>query len=117
MTLPFLLIILHLSQIFLTEGLTFTVLYLSFQNIFLLFSPGDATLGEVIDRDLNGYGITGENANIVHTKLAGNTRGHDMTVRQLDLEYGVRKCFQNHTVFKFHHVVLRQNNPSLKVPS
>ena len=115
MILPFLLMILHLSQIFLTEGLTFIVLYLSFQKIILLFSPSDTAFGKVVNRDFNGHGITGENFDIIHAKFAGNMCGHNMAVRQLYLENGIRKCFKHYAVLKFDHIVLRQKNPSLTV--
>ena len=84
-------------------------------KIKLLFSPGDTAFGKVIDRDLYGHGITGENLDIVHAKLAGNMCGHNMAVRQLYLENGIRKCFEHHAVLKFDHIVLRQKNPSLTV--
>ena len=81
---------------------------------FCLFcSPGDASLGQVIYRNLNGYAVTGENANIVHTKLTRDMRGHDMTVGELHLEACVGQCLNDHA-FKFDYVILLcQNNPSL----
>ena len=82
--------ILHFSQIFLTEGFTFILVHRSFQA-FLLFPPGNATLGKVIDRNLDRYRVAGQNLNIVHAELARDMCGHDVTVGQLDLEGGVRK--------------------------
>ena len=78
----------------------------------LLFSPGDATLAEVVDRNLDGYGITGKNFNIVHSQLTRNVGSYDMPVGKLYLEDRVGKCLHNHA-FKFNHIILRQNNPSL----
>ena len=109
-TLPFLLMILHFSQIFFTEGLTFIVLYLSFQALF--FPPGNTSLGQVVDRDLNGDCIARKNSYIVHTKLTRDVCGHNVAVRELDLEDGIRQCLEHYTVFKFDQIVLWQNNPS-----
>ena len=39
-------------------------------EIILLFSPSDTAFGKVVDRHLNGNGITRKNFNIVHTKLS-----------------------------------------------
>ena len=36
----------------------------------LLSSPRDASLGQVIDRNLDGYAISGQNSDIVHSKLS-----------------------------------------------
>ena len=113
MTFPFLLMILHLSQIFLTEGFTFTLEYRSFLGLF--FPPGDAALSEVVNRNLNRYRVTGKNFDIVHTQLTRDMCGHDVTVRELYLECGVRKCFHDNAVFKFNQIVLSQNNPSSTV--
>ena len=71
----------------------------------LFCSPGNASLGQVVDRNLDGYAVTGQDLDIVHTELSGNVRGHDMTVRKLHLEAGVRQCL-NDRAFKFDHVIL-----------
>ena len=109
-TAPFLLMILHFSQIFLTEGLTF--IGFTFPFVRLLFPPGDTALVQVIDRNLDRHGVARQNLDIVHSQLAGNVGSYDMPVRQFDFEDRVRKCLHNHA-FKFDHIVLRQNNPSL----
>ena len=108
--LPFLLMILHFSQIFFTDGLTFILLYQPFLS--LLCTPGNASLIEIVNRDLNGYAVTGQNSDIVHSQLSRNMRGHNVTVGQLDLEGGVRKCFQDNAVLKLDKIILRQKNPS-----
>jgi len=72
----------------------------------LFFSPGDTTLRKIVSGNLNRYGVTGENFDIVHTKLARNMCGHDVTVGKLYLEGGIGKCFNNHAVFKFNQIVL-----------
>ena len=80
MILPFLLMILHFSHIFFTEGLTFTniIPFLSdFGSLwereadaFLLCPPCDPAAGEVIRRHLNGHLIAREDADEVHSQLA-----------------------------------------------
>ena len=89
-----------------------TIPFLLYSAI-LFCSPSDAALGQVIDRNLNGHTVTGQNFDIIHTKLAGNVGSHDVTVRQLDLEAGVRQCL-NDCTFKLDNVVLLcPKNPSL----
>ena len=78
----------------------------------LLFPPGNATLGKIVDRNLDRYRVAGQNLNIVHAELARDMCGHNVTVGQLDLEGGVRKCFQHYAVFKLDKIILRQKNPS-----
>ena len=39
--------------------------------------------------------------------------GYNVTVRKLNLEYGIWQCFNDRTL-EFYNVVLRQNNPSFK---
>ena len=82
----------------------------------LFFSPGDPTLGQIVDRNLDGHGVSRENLDIVHTELSGYMRGHDMSVRQFDFEGGVRKSFQNYAVLKFDQIIFRQKNPSYLIP-
>ena len=128
--------ILHLSQIFLTDGLTFIVIipYLSvlvfspqyrvrhFSCVLSWFplrggrsfcSPGDTSLIEVVNRYLNRYAVTGKNSDIIHAELSGNMSCNDMLIRKLHLEGGIRQCLNDRT-FKFNRV-LRQNNPSVSV--
>ena len=81
----------------------------------LFCSPGNATLGQVINRNLNGHTVTGQNLNIVHTKLTGNVSGHHMTVRKLHLKAGVGKCLNDRALELDNIVLLCQKNPSLTV--
>ena len=90
------------------------LLYLD--SAFLFCSPGNASLGQVVDRNLNGYAITGKNFNIIHTELARNVCSHDVTVGQLDFKGSIGQRLNNCT-FKFNNVILRQNNPSYSVSS
>jgi hypothetical protein len=116
-TLPFLLMILHFSQIFLTDGFTFIVSTIPFllylDSAILLCSPGNPSLGQVIDRNLDGYAIAGKNLDIVHTKLTRNMSRYQMAVRELDLEAGVGQCL-NDGAFKLNDIIfLCQSNPLL----
>ena len=58
---------------------------------FLFGTPSDAALGQVIDRDLDGYLITGQNPYIVHSELARNMGIYDVSVGKLYLEVCVRQ--------------------------
>ena len=81
-------------------------------DLFLFCAPGNASLGQVINRNLNGYAVTGQNFDIVHTKLAGNMCRHDVTVGQLHLEARVGQRLNDRT-FKFNDIfLLCQKNPS-----
>ena len=78
----------------------------------LFCTPSDASLGQVVDRNLNGYAIPGQNFDIVHTKLSRNMGCYHMSVGKLDLEASVGQCL-NHYAFKLDDVILLcQNNPS-----
>jgi len=78
---------------------------------FLFGTPGNAALGQVIDRDLDGYLITGQNPYIVHSELARNMGIHDVSVGKLYLEMCVRQRFQYHSL-ELYNIILRQKNPS-----
>ena len=124
--------ILHLSQIFLTDGLTFMLLYHTFlfwcsvRTVFgygivqipffgerSFCSPGDPALFEVVNRYLDRNPVSGKNTDIVHTKLSRNVSCNDMLIGKLHLEGGIRQRLDDRT-FKFN-CVLRQNNPSVSV--
>ena len=115
-TRPFLLMILHFSQIFLTEGLTFTLCYLSFHSydLYSFGSPGDASFGEVINRNLNVDFIAYQNLDTVKSEPAGYTCGHYMTVCQPYSEGRVGQGLYDLTV-KFDNIVFWQNRSSLFV--
>ena len=110
MTLPCLLMILHFSQIFFTDGLTF-IGYQPFLNLFR--TPGDTALIQVVDGDLYGHLVTGQNLDIIHAQLSGNMSGNDVLIRQLDFEGRVGQCLNNDAL-KLDNIVLRQKNPSLR---
>ena len=81
----------------------------------LFCSPGNAALGQVVNRNLDGHAVTGQNLDIVHTKLSGNMSGHHMTVGKLHLEAGVGKCLNDRALELNNIVLLCQKNPSLTV--
>ena len=116
-TRPFLLIILHFSQIFFTDGFTFIVLYHSFHNVLacgsdLFCSPRYPAFGEIVYGNLNGYLITRQYANIVHSQLPGYMGHYYVPIGELDLEGCIGQCLK-HSTFKLNYIVFRQNNPSL----
>ena len=77
----------------------------------LLCTPSDSSLVEVVYRYLNGYAVTGQNSDIVHTKLSRNMSRYDMLVGKLDLEGCIGQSLNDRT-FKLNYVILWQNNPS-----
>ena len=81
---------------------------------FLLCTPGNAALGQVIDRNLDGHAVTGQYSDIIHAKLSRNMSRYDMPVGKLDLEGGIGQCL-NYFTLKFDNIILRQNNPSSAV--
>ena len=101
--------ILHFSQIFLTDGLTFILLYQPF--LILLCTPGYTSLCEVINRNLNGNAVTGQNSYIIHSELSRYMCSNYVLIGKLYLEGGVGQCLYDRT-FKFDYVILWQNNPS-----
>ena len=63
---------------------------LSFPN--LLTSPGDPTLCQIVRRHLNGYLVTGQDLDKVHSELAGNVRQNGVTVANVNSEHRIRQC-------------------------
>ena len=78
---------------------------------FLLCTPSDSSLIEIVYGYLNSYAVTGQYSNIIHSELTRNMCRYYMAIGKLDLEGCIGKCFHNHT-FKFYNIILRQNNPS-----
>ena len=79
---------------------------------FLFRPPGYAAFGEIINRNLYRYLITWQDPNIIHSKLARYNCINNMSIWQFDFEGGVWQRLE-YNAFKFHYVVLRQNNHSL----
>ena len=63
---------------------------------------------------MNGYLVTGQDLDKVHTKLAGNGRQNGMAVADIYLEHCVGQIVNNNT-FNFNYVVFCQvvNLPGL----
>src|SRR5579871_2014991 len=94
-------ITLHFSQIGLTLGRTFTLPLL----VLLLVAVGDPTTLEVVGGDLHLHPIAGEDADAVHSHLAGAVSQHLVAVLQLHFEHGVWQGFDDRT-FQYDRVLL-----------
>src|SRR6476469_1984035 len=109
MTRPWRRITLHLSQIFLTLGLTFTVSPFCSSRL-LLVAVDDATPREVVRRELHHHAVLVEDPDVVLAHLAADVGQDLVTVAQLDPEHRVRESFDDgaldldHTFF-FRHVL------------
>ena len=77
----------------------------------LLCTPGYASLVEIVNRDLYCYAVTGQNSNIVHTKLSRYVSRDDMLIGKLYFEGSVGQRL-NYRTFEFDYIILWQNNPS-----
>jgi len=78
---------------------------------FLFGAPGNATLGQVIDRDLNSHLVTRQYPYIVHSEFTRNMGNHDVSVRKLYLKMCIGQRFQYNTL-ELYNIILRQKNPS-----
>ena len=58
----------------------------------LLASPGDPALGQIIGRHLNGYLVTGQDLDIVHSELAGNMCQNGVSIANVNIEHSIRQC-------------------------
>ena len=58
----------------------------------LLASPGDPTLRQIIRRHLNGYLVTGQDLNEIHSELAGNVCQNGVSVANVNFEHCIRQC-------------------------
>ena len=86
--------ILHFSHMGLTDGLTF-ILFNLHMKLSLLASPCDPTLSQIVRRHLNGYFVTGQDLDEIHTKLAGNVCQNGVSVANVDFEHCIRQCIGN----------------------
>ena len=98
MTLPFLLMTLHLSHIGLTLGLTF--IFLSSE----LFVPvNDSALREVVGRHFDFYSIPFEDSDVVDAELSAEVCQDDMTVGEFDPELRFGQNF-DYLTFRFDDI-------------
>ena len=104
--------ILHFSHMGLTDGLTFILFNLHMRTVvsyLLLTSPSDPTLSQIIRRHLNGYLVTGQDSNEVHSQLAGNVCQNDVAVANVNFEHRIRQRIGNDAL-NFDYVVLCQDS-------
>jgi NhaP-type Na+/H+ or K+/H+ antiporter len=98
MTRPCRRITLHLSQIFLTLGLTFTssilfsvALPAAAGSAASLVAVDDAAAGQVVRRQLDHHPVLGEDPDVVLTHLAADVCEDPVSVLQLHAEHRVRQ--------------------------
>src|SRR4051794_8435419 len=92
MTRPWRRITLHLSQIALTLGLTFTGR--PFRG-WLLVAVDDPTSSEVVRRELHHHAVLGEDPDVVLAHLAADVGEDLVAIAQLDAEHGIGQGFRN----------------------
>src|SRR5689334_4800919 len=115
MTRPWRRITLHLSQIALTLGLTFTVQPFLARGRLSLVAVDDATPGEVVRRQLHHHAVLGEDPDVVLAHLAADVGEHLVTVAQLHTEHRIGQRFSDRALELDHAFFLRHAFPSLGV--
>ena len=104
MTRPLRLMILHLSHIFLTDGLTF-IKAASFSGSEISFETvSDSAASQIVRRQFDGNFVARQNADEVHADLAGNVRQNFVAVFQFDLEHRVGQSLDDFA-FDFDNVL------------
>src|SRR5919112_995213 len=99
-------ITLHLSQIGLTLGLTFT--RRSFQAEWLLLvAVDDPTTREVVRRELHHHAVLGADPDVVLAHLAADVGEHLVSIAQLHTEHRIRQGFRNGALELDHAFFLR----------
>src|SRR5438270_1952213 len=127
MTRPCRRITLHLSQIFFTDGWTFTgAAPHSFRSCavdrslsarpsgrgadrLLLVAVDDATAGQVVGRQLHDHAVLGQDADVVLAHLAADVGEHPVPVLQLDPEHRVGQRLDDATLDLDGPVFLRHS--------
>src|SRR4051812_25202600 len=93
MTRPWRRITLHLSQIFLTLGWTFTSVALWVSSS--LVAVDDSAAGQVVRRQLHHYAVLGEDPDVVLAHLPADVCEDLVPVLQLDAKHRVRQGFDD----------------------
>ncbi len=137
MTLPFLLMTLHLSHIGFTDGLTFIFLFLrknSFARIprcgmsvycdrtghsplprqSVFAAPGDPALREIVRAHFQFDHISRDDPDIIHTKFSGNVCRDHMTVGKLHFKRRIRQRLDDFA-FGLYNVVFGHKNSLRKL--
>src|SRR4051812_15937413 len=119
MTRPCRRITLHLSQIFFTDGWTFTGAAPHSSDRAPSAVPGgeadrrllvpvdDATTGQVVGRELHDHAVLGQDADVVLAHLAADVGEHPVPVLQLDPEHRVGQRLDDATLDLDGPVLLR----------
>ena len=74
----------------------------------LLRSPSNAALGQIVGAHLHGDLVTGQDADVVHTQLAGNVSQDNVTITDVHIERGVGQGFGDDAL-QFNHIVFSQS--------
>ena len=100
MTRPCRRITLHLSQIGLTLGFTFTAVSVLFFSlgVALLVPVHDAAPGQVVGRQLHHHAILGQDADVVLPHLAADVGEHLVAVLQLNAKHGIGQGLDHATL-------------------
>ena len=78
----------------------------------LFCPPCDASLGQVVYRNLQSHAISRQDLDIIHAELSRNMGCYHVSVGELHFEASVGQCL-NHYAFKLNDIILLcQNNPS-----
>src|SRR4051794_2373652 len=125
MTRPCRRITLHLSQIFFTDGWTFTGAAPHSSDRAPSAVPGgeadrrllvpvdDATAGQVVGRELHDHAVLGQDADVVLAHLPADVGEHPMPVLQLDPEHRVGQRLDDATLDLDGPVLLRHTRHGL----
>src|SRR6187401_208500 len=125
-TLPLRRMTLHLSQIFLTLGLTFMGVSLYSLSSYprdaagrylqqrLLVAVYDPTAGQVVRAQFHDHAVLGEDADVVLTHLARNVGKNFVAVGQLNAKHRIGKSFDYCALDLDDTVFFGHNSLSLK---
>src|SRR6478609_5451229 len=107
MTRPWRRITLHLSQIFLTLGLTFTTGGPLRIGCRLLVAVDDPTPGEVVGRELHHHAVLGEDPDVVLAHLAADVGENLVPVAELHSEHRIGEGLHDGALDLDHAFLLR----------